>query len=446
MESQGPRVRFSHIRPNQPYNREVSFLWEPGQVIVELLYRPDKGLVFVAHGRSDGVDGYTPLPWIEAYARAGAIRLPSKTEDYGSLDQLADQVRSFIHRYFDCEATFESLATLYVLHTWVYERFHAVPYLRFLGPPGTGKTRATETIGALCYHPLTIAGSVTAAPMYRLIEATGGTVLFDEADLRDTEVGADVVKVLTCGYQRRLPVSRMEKVGNRWVPKLYEVFGPKIINGRKRFKDEAVETRCLSYTPTATTRTDIPVQLSDAFQEEAERIQNRALSWRFKVLDSLKPSTRHVGGVSRRMNQIIQPLLTIVDLMGQSMGNRYRSDLLRFAQQAEQQASEVRYESVEAAIVRALSDFDQRGQQPTCKELCDVVLMAEADNDPKLDLWLNPKKMSGILRSLGFFTRHTKTGAVVLSNKKRLRGLEEQYGVEQPSPQASPQPSPEVTV
>lgn len=166
------------------------------------------------------------------------------------------------HRlYFDCSLEFRRTAVAYVLHTWIYECFHAVPYLRFLGISGAGKTRGTETIGALCYHPLMTAGAASPAVMFRQIEVLGGTMLMDEADFRESGVGSDIAKVLTCGYQQGLPFSRLEKQGETYIPRTYDVFGPKIITGRSAFRDDAVEDRCLAYTPYKTKRKDIPVQL-----------------------------------------------------------------------------------------------------------------------------------------------------------------------------------------
>jgi hypothetical protein len=218
--------------------------------MVELVYDPGQGLVFAVKDDSEISYAEThqnlrPLEWIAEFARVGAVRLPSKWENYQSLDYLAETIRAWIHRYFDCDPVFESVATLYVLHTWIYERFHAVPYLRFLGISGSGKTRGTETIGSVCYRPLVIAGSATAAPMFRLIEGLGGTMLIDEADFQDSQIGTDIAKILNCGYQKHLSVTRMEKTNNGYVPRLYEVFGPKVINGRRSFQDDATESRCL---------------------------------------------------------------------------------------------------------------------------------------------------------------------------------------------------------
>ena len=428
------------IRPNNHTGGQVSFIWRPSISLAELVYDSKRGLRFAVRDSgkvhyTKNVEGNSPLPWLEPYARTRTLRLPTETAPYGSLDDLAANARDFIHRYFDCDPIYESVVTLFVLHTWVYERFDAVPYLRFLGPPSSGKSRGTQTIGALCYHPLVIAGSATAAAMFRQIEAVGGTVLIDEADYSDSQVGADIAKVLNCGYQQGFPVSRMEKTDDKqFVPRLYEVFGPKIINGRKRFKDDATESRCLPYTPTATARRDVPVQLPDSFKEEAAALQNQLLQWRFDTLDTIHPSAERVDGLGPRMNQIVLRLLTIADLFAKRQRDGYRSDLLQFARRVDQQAKDVGKESVEAAIVRVVSDFHQKGEEPICAEIAEAVKYAEAENIPNLDRWLTPRKVGQIVRDqLGFQTRHTDRGTAVSWPPMRLHSLEEKYGIKRPS-------------
>jgi hypothetical protein len=430
-------VRPSHLRDG---NEPLTFFWSPGIYLAEMIRIPRRGLRFVVrHGRSpvrieESAAGHPPLKWIEDYARNGALRLPSGIAAYGTLDELAGQVRDFVHRYFDCDAQFESVVTLYALHSWIYERFHAVPYLRFLGPAASGKTRATEVIGALCYHPLVIAGSITPAPMFRMIEAAGGTVLIDEADFRDSDVGSEIVKVLNCGYQKGLPVTRLDKVeGGQYVPQQYQVFGPKIINGRRRFQDDATETRCLSFTPVATDRNDLPVQLPERFQHEAGELQNRLLQWRFDTLESATPSDEHVTAISRRTNQIILPLLTVANLMGNDQRARYRDDLLEFASQIDSQSLAVRAESEEAAVVRAILYCPSSTEPPTCQDLCGIAVMDDDESmAAHLKSYLRPRRVGEIARELGFKTRHTRNGTVVVPDPARLRSLAARFGVVMP--------------
>ncbi len=445
------------VRPTQ-HGNQVSFVWAPGVGMAELICKPgyEDNLRFLYSDKLAGgtiaekenIGNYKPLRWLSGFVSGlhPFLRLPSGTAEYGTVDKLAEQVRAFIHRYFDCDPTFEGVAVLFVLMTWLYERFHAVPYMRFLGAdPETGKSRGTETVGAPCYRPLSFAGAMTPASMYRLIEAAGGTVLIDEGDFSDTQIGADISKLLNCGYQQGSSVVRVEKdEDGNFVPKLYKVFGPKVINGRQRFSDDAVETRCLTYVPQATTRPDIPVQLPGTFQQEATELQNQLLRFRFDYFDSLQPSAEHIEGISRRMNQLILPLLTVCDLLSPQMRNRYRSDLLRFAREADQLKRDLRAESLEATVVRKLVAFIEAGSNPTCQELAQEVLEAEAESRP--DLKLSAERVGHMVRGIGLKTKHTKQGSVVLATGRQLRALQERYGIERETvTKPSPEPSPELS-
>lgn len=410
------------IRPCQPVNDQISFRWQRGASLIELIYGTDHGLRFVISDET-GLRiaptflQYTPLPWMEAYARGNAIRLPSDVEPFGTVDEIAGRVKTFLHRHFDAETLFESVATLYVLQTWVYERFHAVPYLRFLGLSGVGKTRATETIGALCYRSLAIAGAATSAPMFRMIEAVGGTLLLDEADYQNSQIGSDIAKILNCGYQKGLPVTRMEKnLNGNFVPTMFSVFGPKIINGRQRFQDDATESRCLPYLPRGTNRKDIPLQLPEEFEGEAREIRNRLLRWRMEYLDRLEVRSLEALDVSPRMNQITAPLMHIAQLLGDPT---YREDLIEFARGVDMKATEDRRDSIEAALVEAYLEM-MGTKAPTCGELVDRVLGKEQFRN---ESWLQPRKASVILKGMGFETNHVRRGAEVTIDNDRLRNL-----------------------
>ncbi|MDR3405955.1 MAG: hypothetical protein P4L99_25945, partial [Chthoniobacter sp.] len=87
------------------------------------------------------------------------VLLPSDIGDLRDKREVLEEVRAFIHRYVDLPPTFEAIAVHYVLLTWVYDAFSDLPYLRFRGDFGTGKTRALLTIGSLCYKPFFASGA-----------------------------------------------------------------------------------------------------------------------------------------------------------------------------------------------------------------------------------------------------------------------------------------------
>src|SRR5262249_13836065 len=71
----------------------------------------------------------------------GLVKLAGGATKYGLQEDLVRDLKKFIHRYADVPEFWEELIAHYILMTWVYDRFAAVPYLRFKGEGGTGKSR-----------------------------------------------------------------------------------------------------------------------------------------------------------------------------------------------------------------------------------------------------------------------------------------------------------------
>jgi hypothetical protein len=399
-----------------------------------------------------GPDGHThasdSVPaWVSHYVECGSLFVPQKPDTYGSVNELAAQVRQFVHGYFDIPEGFESVAVLYVLFTWLYDCVTSLAYLRFYGStPGSGKTRGTETIGALCYRGFRVSGAATAAGLFRMIEELRGTLLLDEADFKDSQIGADISKVLNNGYKVGWPVVRMEKnAAGKFEPCIYQVFSPKIINGRKRLEDDATEDRCLTCTPLVTDRPDIPPQLGTGFYEAARSLQNKLLQFRldYRRRFSLPQCSYAMSG---RTLEILLGPLAIVELLEEPERSRYLRDSQAFACQRAEQAVENRKATLQALVVQALINL--HGAELTCKVIAGKVVESGCDDDPDIERLATPKRIGTVLNQLGFRTKHTRAGNVLIADSSRLERLTREYGLER-SPDVHPagsQPSPTVNV
>ena len=222
---------------------------------------------------------------------------------------------TFIHRYVDFSASFENVATYYVLLTWLYDAFNELPYLRLRGDYGSGKTRALLTIGSLCYKGFFASGASTVSPIFHTLDAFRGTLIFDEADFRFSDEKAEIVKILNNGNVRGLPVLRtMMNRQREFNPQAFQVFGPKIVATRGSYDDRALESRFLTEEMgSRQLRSDIPINLPESFKEEARELRNKLLLYRFhrryevKLDESLADPK-----IEPRLNQILLPLLSVV--------------------------------------------------------------------------------------------------------------------------------------
>ncbi len=296
------------------------------RTLVELVYDPveHKTAFAVWHDGSwqtvaavDGDGGGQLIPFSPSnnLIKNEIVLLPVGPAEYGSETALLSDVQRFIHQYLDVSPVFEKIASYYVLLTWVYDAFNEVPYLRLRGEWGSGKTRALMTIGSICYKAFFASGASTVSPIFHILDAFGGTLIFDEADFRFSDEKAEVVKILNNGNVRGMPVLRtMINRQREFNPRAFRVFGPKIVATRRSYDDRALESRFLTEDMTPRpVRRDIPINLPEEFHEQARELRNKLLLYRFHRRWLTKPDPSLVDPkLEPRLNQILLPLLSVV--------------------------------------------------------------------------------------------------------------------------------------
>jgi hypothetical protein len=303
--------------PGKPTKAEASFIscnLKTGEIRKEI---------------SDIVVGETT--YVPIYNKAiadGLVVMPTDYEEYGTVEQLMAEVQSYIHHYADFNKEFQEWAAWWVLMTWVYDRLPSVSYLRFLGDWGTGKSRALETVGALCYKRTKLTGALTAAVIYRVIDQYKGTLIIDENDMDNkSEIAGVMTKILNSGIERGSPIVRCRKEGEAsFEPETYQVFGPKMFATRNTFEDMALESRCLTTKMQETTR-PINSRAKDSipfttFSRECiakqEHLRNQLLLFRFRHLSHVPKIMGEddcldmdLGKINGRLKQVTLPFATI---------------------------------------------------------------------------------------------------------------------------------------
>jgi hypothetical protein len=286
------------------------------------------------------------------------VLLPSAPVEFYSKEGLIADIEAFLRRYVVLSPLFAKIAAYYVLLTWVYDAFNEVPYLRLRGEYGTGKTRGLMAIGSLCYKAFSASGASTTSPIFHTLDAFGGTLLFDEADLPYSDARADIVKILNNGTVRGMPVLRT--VVNRhkeFNPRAFKVFGPKIVAMRGSFDDRALESRFFTEeTGRNDLPPDMPIQLPDAMRHEALELRNRLLHFRFCNFFSIKADPGVlIEGVEPRLNQTAGPLLSLIDdiqlraEIGRALAEEYQAEIAQRRETAEARVLKAALEAFVAA-------------------------------------------------------------------------------------------------
>lgn len=155
----------------------------PDGTLVETIFDPDAGTTMLAIARPDGTveiaekvdapagERLAPYSPTNNLLASGCVLLPSDVGDFGDKGDLLSVIRAYVARYVDLSPAFAEIVPYYVLLTWVYDAFNELPYLRFQGDWGTGKTRALLTVGSICYKPFFASGASTVSPIFHILDA-----------------------------------------------------------------------------------------------------------------------------------------------------------------------------------------------------------------------------------------------------------------------------------
>lgn len=253
------------------------------------------------------------VPIIDDSVGAGAVLIPTDAVDYKDEVTLETEINNFIEKWLDVSDEYREKSTWYVMLTWVTDNLNTIPYLRPLGDYGTGKTRFEDAVGGLCYKPMFFGGAANIAPMYRMMNLWKGTLILDEFNIDRSDDKSDIIQILNNGYQRGKPVLRCNPNDVSKVD-AFDPFGPKIMVTRSRFRDKALESRCLTEIMKETTRKDIPIDLTKEFFEDRDLLRNKLLMYRFKnwnVISVENAANVDFGDVMPRIKQTFLPFTAL---------------------------------------------------------------------------------------------------------------------------------------
>src|SRR5262249_17330189 len=139
---------------------------------------------------------------------------------------LLDEVVQLTCRYVVLPAHAAVTVALWILHTYVYERFTYTPRLIATSPvKRSGKSLLLRLLEALTSRPLGCE-NISAAALFRSIESFKPTLLLDEADtyLAGEHVNEDLRGCVNAGFRKGGCVLRC--VGDDSEPRAFNVFAP----------------------------------------------------------------------------------------------------------------------------------------------------------------------------------------------------------------------------
>ncbi len=423
-------------RHNPKRTPTVSELFDNGHML-EMLYAPrldkttfaywdTKTFNIKEHYKTSKDETLVPVKASNNLIKHGVVKFPSYIEECGGTENMITEIKAFIHKYVDLEPDFETIAAYYVLLTAVYDRFKELPYLRLIGDYGTGKTRFLLIVGSICYKPIFSSGASTISPIFHSLDSFRGTLILDEADFRFSGATSEITKILNNGNVKGFPVLRCE--GNskgEYNPRAFQVFGPKIIATRGHYSDPALESRFIyERTKSGKIRKDIPINLPDSYEVEADSLQNKLLMFRFKNWHTINPDkVFDIGVTENRIAQIYRPLLALTH------DEETRNIIIRYAQKSQSFLKAFRSHSVEEQVLGIIADLLKKNRTPLSVKAITQLYQSRYGKEHIKPI--TPKWIGTIIRSKLHLNTVKSNGVYIIDNSERtkLQALFERYDI-----------------
>lgn len=369
---------------------------------------------------------YRPIAAQNNLIRHHAVLLPDAPDAYGSSDALLDEIDAYIYRYVDLSDDFRRIAGAYVLLSWVYDAFNELPYLRFRGDYGSGKSRALLVVGSIAYKPFFASGASSVSPIFHTLDTFRGTLVFDETDFRFSDEKSELIKIFNNGNVRGFPVLRTAITREReFDPRAFVVFGPKIVAMRKSFDDPALESRFITEEMgQRSLRNDIPINLPDIQKDEALRLRNKLLQYRFETLHRVEINAAlHDPARSARLNQILIPLLSVIE------NESLRTAIRESAAGLDTRLYAERSATLEACVLDALRTLCAQGNESI--SVSAIADACTARSDDEFERPITARLVGSVLRTRLRLQTYKRHGVYVLapSEYAKLDELCVRYGV-----------------
>jgi hypothetical protein len=294
---------------------------------------------------------------------------PFEGEDTSA--QLWTDLVAFYRRWFAVEPQFYDVMAAYCFLTYrlVDAGFEHIGFLRFVGPPSSGKNRGLDMLRFTCWRTYTT--QPTASNLHRVVHYFGHcTLVIDEfhpsRGRSDSQV-KDLMDLLNLAFTKSATMVRMIKLPDgSMIPDLFNVFGAKIFASYECDEDEAFARRAVIIPTGEVEPSDgmMTPQFPPEAKEEAKALRARLLGWRGRKLTAGLPdisesgSWKHLLGIAGpETSQVFWPLLEMVP----SSHTGARDHIIQVAQGRRDAVSETRYVTDEAYLLDRVASMWEAG-------------------------------------------------------------------------------------
>lgn len=266
--------------------------------------------------------------------------------------------------------------TIYAILTYFFVIFDSIPYLKFEGMKGSGKSKAGTIFFFIGFNAV-MAVSMTPASIFRIVQEERSTLIMDETEnfKGNSDKFQEIMPILNSGWQRTGNAPRVEgNAGNRKTIS-YSTFSPKIFCSINPIL-ETLRDRSYIITLIRTLnekkanmsvrerdpiwseiRSDLYIMLFEYYQEVQELAES----------EGIENSLKLIGRDWDKAKPIITLAQFISKYAGED-GQSIHSDLIEFLTQQRQEEEEVAEDSIEATIIHVLEERIKEGLEAIIPE------------------------------------------------------------------------------
>ena len=326
--------------------------------------------------------------------------------------------------YYD-EKILYHIHALWIMASYRQDDFDIAPYLQFIAPISSGKTRALEVTSYLAYRGVLYA-TISPAALCREIDKYHITPCVDQAEFNfyhKSEQGRENYSIWMCGYRRGQFYTRAAQENSDDVIRK-DVFGFKALASTRDF-DEALSSRSIIFNMK---EGDPEVKDLKEIMDEIQRLRMQLLY--FHLIDE-SPLSEHINAIyecssaTGRLREIYQPLIAVADFLGID-----KSPIVSFIERDRIRKLKVLQESLEGQIVMAIKEMmdEEAGASTLSGEKVIIPVKDIADMVGE-----KPQKVGRKLNVLNLERIRIGSGMVIdLSNeknRKQLQYLFRKYGL-----------------
>ena len=229
---------------------------------------------------------------------------------------LLNSIKQVFRRYIVLSKGAEVALALWVLHAWTMDAGDISPFMVLVSP--TKRCGKTSVLILLFYltPKSELASNITAAALFRYIEAVRPTLLIDEADafVKNNE---ELRGILNSGHTKvAANIIRNVEVNGEHKPRRFSTWAPKAIATIRGLAD-TLEDRSVIVTLQRKPRDANVERLRRRDTEEFKRLRSQAAKWAADNFDKLvDPDPVVPEALNDRAADNWRPLLAIADLAG----------------------------------------------------------------------------------------------------------------------------------